>query len=70
MEYVINDTKKKETVRESALNIARKSPTFPPMLPLFQIRLKAMALAREAGDRAFDARSGICLISRDTERCP
>lgn len=25
-----------------------------------------MALAREAGDRAFDARTGLCLISRDT----
>ena len=25
-----------------------------------------MALAREAGDRAFDAETGICLISRDT----
>jgi hypothetical protein len=70
MEYVINDTKKKETVRERALNIARKSPTFSPMPPLSQKRLKVMARAREAGDRAFDPQAGICLISRDTERCP
>jgi hypothetical protein len=36
------------------------------MPPLSQKRLKLMALAREAGDRSYDAETEICLISRDT----
>jgi hypothetical protein len=36
------------------------------MTPLTEKRLHLMALAREAGDRAFDPQTGICLISRDT----
>lgn len=36
------------------------------MTPLSEKRLRLMALAREAGDRAYDPATGICLISRDT----
>jgi len=36
------------------------------MIPLSQKRLRLMALAREAGDRAYDPETGLCLISRDT----
>ena len=36
------------------------------MTPLSEKRLRLMALAREAGDRAYDPDTGICLISRDT----
>ena len=35
-------------------------------MPLSQKRLHLMALAREAGDRLYDAETGLCLISRDT----
>jgi hypothetical protein len=36
------------------------------MPPLSEKRLHLMALARDAGDRTFDAETGICLIGRDT----
>jgi hypothetical protein len=36
------------------------------MTPLSEKRLHLMALAREAGDRAYNPDTGICLISRDT----